>query len=94
MKKKFKIVVLLLFLSSILYATITLGFYAHKRANGYTVFTLPEELIGFYKKHIDYLTENAVNADKRRYVIKEDATRNYIDIDHYGEDPFEIMPRK
>jgi hypothetical protein len=94
MKKGFKIVAVLFFLSSILYATIPWGFYAHKQANRYAVFTLPEELIGFYKKHIDHLTEHAVDADKRRYAIKEEAPRHYIDIDHYGENPFEIMPRK
>tara|TARA_B110001469_G_C9628967_1_gene314362 strand:- start:222 stop:1184 length:963 start_codon:yes stop_codon:yes gene_type:complete len=94
MKKNFKIVVVFLFLSSFLYASIPWGFYAHKRVNRYAVFTLPEELIGFYKKHIDYLTEHAVDADKRRYAVKEEAPRHYIDIDHYGENPFEIMPRK
>ena len=94
MRKSFKIIVLLLFLSSILYATVPWGFYAHKLANRYAVFTLPEELIGFYKKHIDYLTEHAIDADKRRYAIKEEASRHYIDIDHYGDNPFEVMPRK
>ena len=94
MKKNFKIVVVFLFLSSFLYASIPWGFYAHKRVNRYAVFTLPEELIGFYKKHIDHLTEHAVDADKRRYAVKEEAPRHYIDIDHYGENPFEIMPRK
>ena len=94
MKKNFKIVVVFLFLSSFLYASIPWGFYAHKRVNRYAVFTLPEELIGFYKKHIDHLTEHAVDADKRRYAIKEEAPRHYIDIDHYGENPFQKMPRK
>ena len=47
MKKGFKIVAVLFFLSSILYATIPWGFYAHKQANRYAVFTVPEELIGF-----------------------------------------------
>ena len=70
MKKGFKIVAVLFFLSSILYATIPWGFYAHKQANRYAVFTLPEELIGFYKKHIDHLKEHAVDTDKRRYAIK------------------------
>tara|TARA_B100000767_G_C19323268_1_gene352502 strand:+ start:52 stop:264 length:213 start_codon:yes stop_codon:yes gene_type:complete len=70
MKKSFKIVAVLLFLSSILYSTIPWGFYAHKRANRYAVFILPEELIGLHKKHIDYLTEHAVDSDKRRYAIK------------------------
>ena len=55
---------------------------------------MPEELIGFYKKHIDYLSEHSVDADKRRYAIKEEAPRHYIDIDHYGKNPFEVMPRK
>ena len=68
------------------------GFHAHKIANQYAVFTLPEQLIGFYKKNIDYLTEHSVDADKRRYAIKEEAPRHYIDIDYYGEDPFGIMP--
>ena len=94
MEKNFKIVALFLFLSSFLFASIPWGFYAHKRANRYAVFTLPEELVGFYKKHIDHLTEHAVDADKRRYAVKEEAPRHYIDIDHYGENPFEVMPRK
>ena len=94
MNRNLKIIVFFLFLSSILLASIPWGFYAHKRVNRYAVFTLPEELVGFYKKHIDHLTEHAVDADKRRYAIKEEAPRHYIDIDHYGENPFEIMPRK
>ncbi|MFQ3333018.1 MAG: hypothetical protein ACI8ZH_000915 [Flavobacteriales bacterium] len=94
MEKNFKIVAFFLFLSSFLFASIPWGFYAHKRANRYAVFTLPEELVGFYKKHIDHLTEHAVDADKRRYAVKEEAPRHYIDIDHYGEKPFEVMPRK
>jgi len=94
MKIRIRIVVLLFFISSLSIAINPWGFYAHKRANRYAVFTLPEELIGFYKKHIDYLTEHSVDADKRRYAIKEEAPRHYIDIDHYGENPFEIMPRK
>lgn len=70
------------------------GFFAHKRINRLAVFTLPTELMGFYKAHIEYITEHAVDPDKRRYAIKEEAPRHYIDIDHYGEDPFKTMPRK
>jgi len=73
MNRNFKIIALLFFLSSILLASVPWGFYAHKRVNRYAVFTLPEELVGFYKKHINHLIEHAVDADKRRYVIKEDA---------------------
>ena len=94
MNGNIKIITLFLFLSSILYAAIPWGFYTHKRVNRYAVFTLPEELVGFYKKHIDHLTDHAVDADKRRYAIKEEAPRYYIDIDQYGENPFQKMPRK
>lgn len=71
------------------------GFYAHKRINRMAVFTLPPEMIGFYKYHIDFITEHAVDPDKRRYAVEGEAQRHYIDIDHYakhGEDPFTIVP--
>lgn len=75
----------------------TWGFFAHKRINRMAVFTLPPEMIGFYKKNIEYITEHAVDPDKRRYAVDGEAQRHYIDIDHYaenGENPFDIVPRK
>ena len=68
------------------------GFFGHQRINRMAVFTLPPEMIGFYKKHIDFITEHAVDPDKRRYGIKEEAPRHYIDIDHYGPDAFKVVP--
>ncbi len=68
------------------------GFWAHKRINRIAVFTLPSEMIGFYKYHIEYLTEHAVDPDKRRYAVKDEAPRHFIDIDHYGRQPFDSMP--
>ncbi|PCH93810.1 MAG: S1/P1 Nuclease [Bacteroidetes bacterium] len=71
------------------------GFFAHKRINRLSVFTLPAGMIEVYKVHIEYLTENAVAPDKRRYGPSgsTEAPRHYIDIDHYGESPFDSMPR-
>lgn len=68
------------------------GFYGHKRINRMAVFTLPPEMVGFYKKHIDYITEHAVDPDKRRYGVADEAPRHYIDIDHYGADAFKEVP--
>ena len=45
MKSRIKIVVIFLLFSSISMAVNPWGFYAHKKANRYAVFTLPEELI-------------------------------------------------
>lgn len=59
------------------------GFFAHQRINRLSVFTLPPEMMKFYKYYIDYLTENAVNPDKRRYAVEGEAPRHYIDVDIY-----------
>ncbi len=69
------------------------GFFAHQKINRLAVFTLPPEMIGFYKYHIQFLTEKAINPDKRRYAIKEEASRHYIDLDVYGDSAVFKMPR-
>lgn len=70
------------------------GFFAHRKINYYAVFLLPPEMISFYKPHLEFLTEHATDPDKRRYVIKEEGPRHFIDIDRYGEYPFDSLPRK
>ncbi|MEP4533596.1 MAG: zinc dependent phospholipase C family protein [Cyclobacteriaceae bacterium] len=57
------------------------------------VFTLPPEMIGFYKRNINYITDKAVNPDMRRYIIKEEAPRHYIDLDEYGDSAIHNLPR-
>ncbi|NQZ77656.1 MAG: S1/P1 Nuclease [Ekhidna sp.] len=69
------------------------GFYAHQRINRLAVFTLPPELIGFYKANIQYLTEKAIKPDMRRYAVKAEAARHYIDVDVYGDSAVYKMPR-
>ncbi|HET6990110.1 MAG TPA: zinc dependent phospholipase C family protein [Bacteroidia bacterium] len=69
------------------------GFYGHKKINRMAVFTLPPEMFGFYKKHIEYITTHAVDPDMRRYAVPEEAPRHYIDIDHYGPNCFDSVPR-
>jgi hypothetical protein len=70
------------------------GFFGHKLINRVAVFTLPPEMLGFYKRHIQYITENAVNPDRRRYAVDGEAPRHYIDIDVYGDSAIMTMPRK
>jgi len=72
---------------------MTWGFYSHKIINRIAVFTLPPQMIGFYKKHIEYVTEHAVDPDKRSFADPKEAVKHYIDIDHYGDKPFENMPK-
>lgn len=70
------------------------GFYGHRKINYFAVFLLPPEMMRFYKPQIDFLAEHAVDPDKRRYAIPEEGPRHYIDIDHYGNYPFNELPRK
>lgn len=69
------------------------GFFGHRKINYLAVFLLPPEMIGFYKTHIDFLSEHSVDPDKRRYAIPEEGPRHYIDIDHYGTYPYNKLPR-
>ena len=69
------------------------GFFAHQRINRLAVFTLPPEMVGFYKKNIEYITKTAVNPDRRRFSMPEEAPRHYIDLDHFGDSAVYNMPR-
>lgn len=69
------------------------GFHAHKTINKLAVFTLPPEMIGFYKKNIAFITESAVDPDRRRFVVEQEAPRHYIDLDHFGDSAVFTMPR-
>ena len=69
------------------------GFFAHQKINYLAVFLLPPEMMVLYKPHIDFLSEHAVDPDKRRYAVSEEGPRHYIDIDHYGPYPYPNLPR-
>lgn len=57
------------------------GFLAHRRINHLAVYTLPEPMRSFYKRHQGYVTEAAPNPDKRRNQDPLEAPRHYIDLD-------------
>jgi hypothetical protein len=70
------------------------GFYAHQQINYHAVFLLPPDMVVLYKPHIAFISEHAVDPDKRRYAVPNEAPRHYIDIDHYGAYPYTALPRK
>jgi hypothetical protein len=69
------------------------GFYAHRQINYYAVFMLPPDMLVLYKPNIQFLSDHAVDPDKRRYAVAGEGARHYIDIDHYGTYPFDSLPR-
>ena len=68
------------------------GFRGHQLINQYAVYALPPEMFGFFKRHLQFVTEHAVDPDKRRYADPEEAARHYIDLDRYGDRPFDSIP--
>ncbi|MCF1715870.1 zinc dependent phospholipase C family protein [Flavihumibacter sp. RY-1] len=70
------------------------GFFAHEKINGYAVYLLPPEMLVFYKPSQAFLQTHATDPDKRRYVVKAEGPRHFIDLDQYGQYPFTELPRK
>lgn len=70
------------------------GFYGHQRINYYAVFLLPPEMMVLYKPNIQFITDHAVDPDKRRYAVAAEAPKHFIDIDFYGSYPYPQLPRK
>ena len=68
------------------------GFLGHQRINQKAVYCLPQPLLQFYKANIVFITKHAVDPDMRRYADPEEAPRHYIDLDRYGEHPFDSLP--
>lgn len=70
------------------------GFFAHQQINRMAVFILPGDMIRFYKHNINFITDHAVDPDKRRYADTSEAARHFIDADRYGSAPFDSIPQK
>ena len=92
-KKIVYILIVTIFTTGVIFKATGWGFAAHKRINHMAVFTLPPEMIGFYKKNIDFLTEHAVDPDMRRYANPDEAPRHFLDVDRYGAHPFDSLPQ-
>jgi hypothetical protein len=69
------------------------GFFGHKRINRLAVFTLHPDMMPLFKNSIEYLSEHAVDADKRRYAIKEEGIRHFIDLDIWQQPESSPLPR-
>ena len=94
MKRLLKPLLLSTFLMFIYLPSFCWGFYAHQKINYYAVFLLPPQMIVLYKPNISFLSEHAVDPDKRRYAVPDEGPRHYIDIDHYGKYPYDSLPKK
>ncbi len=89
--KKVSVILLTLFLVLFFHNSLfSWGFYAHRKINRMAVFTLPSGMIGFFKKHIEYITEHAIDPDRRTQVVEGEAPKHYMDLELYG--PIDSIP--
>ncbi len=59
------------------------GFFAHKQIHRCAITTLPPTMFPFYKAHLTFLVEKSITPDKRRYVVKDEASKHFIDLEVY-----------
>lgn len=69
------------------------GFFAHMQINQLAVYTLPAGPGRFYRNNIKYISDHAVDPDKRRYADTLEAPRHYLDVEVY-ESTIDSIPLK
>lgn len=89
-----KKILLTLVLISGYYHSFCWGFFGHQKINYFAVFLLPPEMMVLYKPNIGFLSEHAVDPDKRRYLVAAEGSRHFIDIDRYGKYPYNNLPHR
>ena len=67
------------------------GFYSHRKITEMAIYTLPRDMMQFYKQNSSTIIENSIAADRRRYVIEAEGSRHYIDLDDY--DNLDSIPK-
>ncbi|WP_188813078.1 zinc dependent phospholipase C family protein [Hymenobacter cavernae] len=86
---------LLAFLLSVPSLLFAWGAWSHQRINRAAILALPPVMRTFFYNHADFLTEEAVLPDARKYVINDKAefTRHFINPEAYNLGPVAQFPR-
>lgn len=81
-----KIICTLAYILVFISQTFSWGFYSHRVIARHAVYCLPNEMFGFYKKHIEFITEHSTDPDKLSRVDPKEAPRHYIDLDYFDDE--------
>ena len=87
--------IILLLLTGSVSVLFAWGVWGHQHINHAAVFALPTDMRSFYYNHIDFITEESVVPDIRKYTIndKPEFARHYIDIEAFENTPFDSLPK-
>ncbi|MEO5683573.1 MAG: zinc dependent phospholipase C family protein [Chitinophagaceae bacterium] len=69
------------------------GTWGHQHVNHAAVFALPDSMRYFFYNHIDFITEESVIPDVRKYTINDKAefARHYIDLESFAGNPADSL---
>ena len=67
------------------------GFFGHKLITEMAIYTLPADLMPFFKANKGIIVSKSVQPDQRRYVNPDEGPRHYIDLDLYED--IDSIPR-
>ncbi len=91
--KNVKPVIILFFLISCVTILSSWGTWGHQHINKAAVFALPTEMRPFFYNHIDFITEESVVPDLRKYILtdKSENPRHFMDMENFG--PADSLPK-
>jgi hypothetical protein len=74
---------------------VSWGTWGHQHINHAAVFALPEGMRSFFYNHIDFITEESVIPDVRKYTISDKAefARHYIDMESFQTGAADTLPQ-
>ncbi len=95
MKKNWKITITTLLFTIITGLALAWGSFGHHNINHASILALPAPLRSFLYNHANYITEESVGPDIRKYTMgdKAEFPRHYIDLEEYGIDAVNTLPK-
>lgn len=93
-KRIFTLVAIVFLLCSSAIYVYGWGVWGHSKINRGAILALPKEMGMFFYNHADFITEEAVAADIRKYTMgdKTENPRHYIDLENYNYTTPAAMP--
>ncbi|WP_019947959.1 phospholipase C/P1 nuclease family protein [Hymenobacter aerophilus] len=70
------------------------GTFAHRTVTQLAVYALPANLRAYYFRHMPALVNGSAGGNEARERDIAESPRHFISMDHYGTDPFGIMPKE
>lgn len=89
MKRTLLIIIVLLLVADVSYGW---GFRSHRNIHAAAIAGMPDEIKSFFEKYSEFLIEESVRPDLRRRDDPAEGPNHYINLERFGEYPFDDFP--